>query len=75
VDAAYRIIEDRRPPVADRWNVVVDPEFAHRRRTFDVPVDGLIAFISAAFARGTRHVLLSDGKNYIRVSRADNPSS
>jgi hypothetical protein len=66
------LIDCRRPRVAPRWSVTVDPEAEHRRRTFEVPVEGLIAFISAAFARGTVHLLLFDGRQYIRVSRADN---
>lgn len=61
---------DGRPQVAPWWSVTVDPEFEHRRRTFEVPVDGLIGFIATAFARGSTNVLLYDGTEQVRVSRA-----
>jgi hypothetical protein len=69
----YRVLLDKdHQRVAASWRVTIDPESEHRRRTYDVPVDGLISFIASAFARGTIHVLLFDGKQHVRVSRTDN---
>lgn len=66
------VLDGDRTRVAACWSVTLDPESTGRRRTFDVPLEGLIAFISTAFARGATHVILTDGKERVRVSRMDN---
>ena len=68
---AYRVVDDGRPGLAASWSVTLDPESDRRRRTFEVPVEGLLAFVSAAFSRGSRHLLVSDGKLHVRITRAD----
>lgn len=52
---------------------MIDPHLVHERSTFEVPVEGLIAFIASAFARGASDIVLFDGRHRVRVTCAVSP--